>query len=153
MVNYIQGILSLGKKDGYFYSERIEGFIYLDNGSLRETLENPFKQGDHSLGQMIRDYQEISLELKKGGKISEKDLDFICSAIGTEIIPGVNEGGIFLQPFEIKLNLEIINLKEGISTELKVFPEKKIYRASNVKLGHFGFNKKFGIRYDLTLKV
>ena len=83
--NFIKGSLAFGKQGGYFYSDHSEGLISLDEG-ISETLKKPYRAGDYSLGKRMKDYQHALLKLERGRELSDKDLDFICEMIGTEVL-------------------------------------------------------------------
>ena len=147
--NTVIGSLAFGNNGGYFWSEHAEGEISIHNGNIASVLRAPYNAGDYSLGRRMKDYQHALFELEKGSKISEGDLELLCSMIGTKVIKEgkLSHCNIELKPFEIRLIVNLTNLTNNETAKVE-----QLYKAENVKAGIFGLGSEFGIRYNLTPK-
>lgn len=151
-LNLIRGHVAYGNSQGLirFYNN-YERTFNLTNNNLKDTLENPNLEGDNSLTNIIRKYQEHNLlnSLNKS-KLEESDLETICEKLNTKISKQEIEKQskrliTYLEPFNLTIQIIAVNLKN-----LEQIPIEMKYSANNIKFGNFykGFEIKYVLNYQ-----
>jgi hypothetical protein len=159
--NTIDATLAHGSRGGYICTPCIEGSVLFGDGNsneagdLNEALNFPFlAEGSNCygnvncLGNMIRYHQYNKLVFaKQTGPLGSDDLDFVCSKVGTNVeqrAENLSDKSL-LSPFKIKLNLNLINLVTGKTSNIKIY-----YEAFRVKFGYWNEeNAHWGLKYSL----